>query len=302
MQKKVLGKGLDAILSDERPVAATGGGASAAPQPALRTIEMPLRSVIELPLDRIVANPRQPRRHFDDDKLAELADSIAQEGVIQPILVTQRGDRYEIVAGERRYRASHKAGRTSIPAILTDVDERESLKLALIENLQRDDLNPIEEAQAYRVMIDEFAWTQDELGAHLGKDRSTVSNTLRLLHLPDEVQDMVARRALSAGHVRALIKLDRATCLELARLVERRNLSVRQVERLAKVRKPTPTRPIPANDPLLRSIRAGLEARIGLPVQLEYRAGRGKLVVSFTSDRELERIMQVLGVSLDGMH
>ena len=302
MQKKVLGKGLDAILSDERPVVAPGGGSAAAPQPAPRPVESPLRSVIELPLERIVANPRQPRRHFDDDKLAELADSIAQEGVIQPILVTPRGDRFEIVAGERRYRASHKAGRTSIPAILTDVDERESLKLALIENLQRDDLNPIEEAQAYRVMVDEFAWTQEELGTHLGKDRSTVSNTLRLLQLPEDVQDMVARGSLSAGHVRALIKLDRATCLELARLVERRNLSVRQVERLAKVRKPTPTRPGPANDPLLRSIRAGLEARIGLPVQLDYRAGRGKLVVSFTSDRELERIMQVLGVSLDGMH
>ncbi|MBM4116838.1 ParB/RepB/Spo0J family partition protein [bacterium] len=302
MQKKVLGKGLDAILAEDRPANPPGSSLAAAPQRAPQPIQMPLKSVIELPLDRIVASPRQPRRHFDDGKLSELADSIAQEGVIQPILVTQRGDRYEIVAGERRYRASHKAGRTSIPAILTEVDERESLKLALIENLQREDLNPIEEAQAYRVMVDEFAWTQEELGAHLGKDRSTVSNTLRLLQLPDEVQDMVARGALSAGHVRALIKLDRATCLELARMVERRSLSVRQVERLAKVRKPAPARPGPASDPLLRSIRAGLEARIGLPVQLDYRGGRGKLVVSFASDRELERIMQALGVSLDGAH
>jgi ParB family transcriptional regulator, chromosome partitioning protein len=302
MQKKVLGKGLDAILMDERPTAQAEAGRAVAMQPALAPRNPSERSVMDLPLDCVVANPRQPRRHFDDDKLTELANSIAQEGVIQPILVARRGERYEIVAGERRFRASRKAGRTSIPAILTDVDERESLKLALVENLQRDDLNPIEEAQAYRVMVDEFAWTQEELGAHLGKDRSTISNTLRLLNLPEEVQAMVARGTLSAGHVRALIKLEREACLELARLVERRNLSVRQAERLAKVRKPERPRLGGASDPLLRSIQAGLEARIGLPVQLSYKAGRGKLLVSFGSDRELERIMQVLGVSLDGMH
>jgi ParB family chromosome partitioning protein len=302
MQKRVLGKGLDAILSDDRPSIPEAAGRAVALQPLPAPPEPKGRLVMELPLDRVVANPRQPRRHFDDDKLAELAESIAQEGVIQPILVARRGERYEIIAGERRYRASVKAGRASIPAILAEVDERESLKLALIENLQRDDLNPIEEAQAFRVMVDEFAWTQEELGAHLGKDRSTISNTLRLLNLPDEVQDLVARGSLSAGHVRALIKLDRATCIELARLVERRSLSVRQVERLAKGRKSAPPRAGSAADPLLRSIQAGLEARIGLPVQLSYKAGRGKLTVSFGSDRELERIMQVLGVSLDGMH
>jgi ParB family chromosome partitioning protein len=303
MQKKVLGKGLDAILADERPAVKAEAGLAVALQREPEPQDPTARLVMELPLDRVVANPRQPRRYFDDDKLAELANSIAQEGVIQPILVVRRGQRYEIVAGERRYRASLKAGRASIPAILTEVDERESLKLALVENLQRDDLNPIEEAQAYRVMVDEFAWTQEELGAHLGKDRSTISNTLRLLNLPDEVQAMVARGTLSAGHVRALIKLERSACLELARLVERRSLSVRQVERLAKVRKPEqPRLGGGASDPLLRSIQAGLEARIGLPVQLSYKGGRGKLLVSFSSDRELERIMQVLGVSLDGMH
>ncbi|MEZ4398000.1 MAG: ParB/RepB/Spo0J family partition protein [Candidatus Krumholzibacteriia bacterium] len=265
----------------------------------------PGRSVIDLPIEQVIANPRQPRRVFNEAKLAELAHSIAQEGVIQPILVVKRGPRYEIVAGERRFRASQMAGRSSVPAILTEVDERESLKLALVENLQRDDLNPIEEALAYRVMVDEFAWTQEELGEHLGKDRSTISNTLRLLTLPDEVQSMVASGALSAGHVRALIKLDRAACIEIARLVERRHLSVRQVERMAKARKrPDPRRAGGGvdSDPLLRSIQAGLEARIGLPVQLSYSKGRGKLQVSFGSDRELERIMQVLGVSLDGMH
>jgi ParB family transcriptional regulator, chromosome partitioning protein len=306
MQKKVLGKGLNAILSNEaapsviRDIQPVSHNIDEAAEPAAVG-----RRVLDLPLDSIDVNPRQPRSHFDDVKLAELANSIGQEGVIQPILVTRRGERYEIVAGERRYRASQLAGNSTVPAILTDVDARESLKLALIENLQRDDLNPIEEAQAYEVLLQEFAWTQEELGEHLGKDRSTISNTLRLLQLPDSVQERVASGAISAGHVRALIKLDQETCVEVARLVERKGLSVRQTERLAKTRKRSRDARgggADTRDPLLLSIQAGLEARIGLPVQLNYNKGRGKLLVSFGSDGELERIMQVFGVSLDGTH
>ncbi len=308
MQKKVLGKGLNAILAD--PTAIQGSlhqtvDSKVVAQRGFPLAAVPGRSVQDLALESIDANPRQPRRQFNDVKLTELANSIAQEGVIQPILVVRKGERYEIVAGERRFRASQLAGRTSIPAILTEVDERESLKLALVENLQRDDLNPIEEAQADRVMVDEYAWTQDELGEHLGKDRSTISNTLRLLQLPDEVQAQVASGGLSAGHVRALIKLENAACLEIARLVARKGLSVRQTERLAKAKKGPRKRGAgesPRHDPLLLSIQAGLEARIGLPVQLSYNQGRGKLTVSFGSDGELERIMQTFGVSLDGTH
>lgn len=307
MQKKVLGKGLNAILSETAgPVDSTESKPEQAVPDAPRR-PFPLhagagRQVLDLPLGSIDVNPRQPRRQFDDVKLAELASSIGQEGVIQPILVVRRGERFELVAGERRFRASALAGNATIPAILTDVDERESLKLALVENLQRDDLNPIEEAQAYRVMIDEFAWTQEELGDHLGKDRSTISNTLRLLRLPDEVQGLVADGTLSAGHVRALIKLERETCLDLAGQIKRKGLSVRQTERLAKSHKRPSSRQGSEvdRDPLLRSIQAGLEARIGLPVQLSYRQGRGRLLVSFGSDGELERIMQAFGVSLDG--
>ncbi len=302
MQKKVLGKGLNAILSNEaapttdqeRPTGVDGHDSSP---------EAEKRLVLELDLDQVDVNPRQPRRHFDDVKLTELANSIAQEGVIQPILVTKRGERYEIVAGERRFRASQLAGNHTVPAILTDADERESLKLALVENLQRDDLNPIEEAQAYEVLLREFAWTQEELGEHLGKDRSTISNTMRLLQLPDFVQGRVASGAISAGHVRALIKLDHEDCIELVKQVERKGLSVRQTERLAKTRKRSRSQReggADTRDPLLLSIQAGLEARIGLPVQLNYNKGRGKLLVSFGSDGELERIMQVFGVSLDG--
>lgn len=304
MQKKVLGKGLNAILSNEAaPTTPRETQIEPEVKERARVPEIPGRQVMDLPLDRIDVNPRQPRRHFDDVKLAELSHSIEQEGVIQPILVTRRGDRYEIVAGERRFRASHRVGNSTIPAILTEVDARESLKLALIENLQRDDLNPIEEAQGYEVLIREFAWTQEELGEYLGKDRSTISNTLRLLQLPEPVQARVASGTLRAGHVRALIKLEPEACIEIAGMVERKGLSVRQTERLAKTRKRSRdqrARGDDSRDPLLLSIQAGLEARIGLPVQLNYNKGRGKLLVSFGSDGELERIMQVFGVSLDG--
>jgi ParB family chromosome partitioning protein len=260
------------------------------------------QAVLQIPFSRLDPNPRQPRRHFDPGRMAELSQSVAHEGVIQPILVTRKGERFEVVAGERRLRAAQEAGLESVPALLTTVSEEESLKLALVENLQRDDLNPIEEARAFQVMIGEFGWTQEELGAHLGRDRSTVSNTLRLLQLPEEVQGMLESGRLSAGHVRALIKLDREACLELARDIQSRRLSVRQAERLAQSRKRAPAATQAANAPedaLLRSLRERIESRLGLPIQLQYHRGRGKLVVSFGSDGELERIMQTLGVTLD---
>ncbi len=316
MQKKVLGKGLSAILSDLPPPAATVKPAPALARedtveadPASAAVESLAPSeegsyrVLEVPLDRIDPNPRQPRHHFDSAKLAELSSSIEQEGVLQPILLVRRGERFEVVAGERRLRAARAAGLERVPAMLTEVSEKESLKLALVENLQRDDLDPIEEAHAFRIMIEDFAWTQDELGAYLNRDRSTISNTLRLLQLPEEVQAMLARGSLSAGHVRTLIGLEREICLQLARHIERRQLSVRQAERLAKTRKrPSGRRENRAaeEDPLLRSLRERMESRFGLPVKLQYRGGRGKLEVMFGSDRELERIMQVLEVSLDG--
>lgn len=313
MQKKALGKGLNAILSDPAPAAAPAPTADRDSKENLTAIltedEAPAssgepgRRILEVPLHLIDPNPRQPRRHFDTEKMAELSGSVSQEGVIQPILVARRGDRYEVVAGERRLRAARVAGLDTVPAMLADVGEEESLKLALVENLQRDDLNPMEEARAFEVMLKEFGWTQEELGTYLGRDRSTVSNTLRLLQLPTEVQEMLERGVLSAGHVRALIKLERDECVELARLIERRRLSVRQTERLAQSRKrPARERKLPAvaDDPVLRSIREKMESRFGLPIQLQYQGGRGKLTVSFQSDGELERIMQVLGVSLDG--
>ena len=300
MPKKALGRGLSAILSDLPESAA-------APAPARKPLpdsaeKASGRSVLEVPLGLIDPNPRQPRRLFDPEKLEELARSVANEGVLMPILLTRRGERFEIVAGERRFRACLKAGLETVPALVGEADSRESLKLALVENLQRDDLNPVEEARAYQVMINEFGWTHEELGEHLGKQRSTVSNTLRLLQLPEEVQSLVASGEVSAGHVRALIRLDRGDCLRVARDVALKQLSVRQTERLAnrlKAGAPGKRSQSLPGDPVLLAIRERLEGRLGLPVELHYRKGKGRVEIRFTSDRELERVMEALSVSLD---
>lgn len=306
MPKKALGRGLNAILDEAPAEQKSTTRTASAPAPAKETSIEPEalagRRVVEVPLDKIDPNPRQPRRHFSDEKLQELATSIRQEGVLMPVLLVERGDRYELIAGERRFRASVMADMKTLPALITETDSRESLKLALVENLQRDDLDPIEEARAFQVMIYEFGWTHEELGNYLGRDRSTVSNTLRLLQLPEAVQDRVASGGVSAGHVRALINLDEADCLRLAKTIERGQLSVRQAERMAKKLKAGPvktkTETLPG-DPVLLAIRERMEGRIGLPVQLDYKKGRGKVTVRFGSDRELERLMDALRVSLD---
>lgn len=305
MRKKALGKGLSAILDESTESGLRQNAERSTRGDFSEPQVFQGRRVQEIPLDLISPNPRQPRRHFHEDKLRELAASIEQEGVLMPVLLVQRGERYELVAGERRFRASSMAGLNTVPALITEVDSRESLKLALVENLQRDDLNPIEEARAFEVMIYEFGWTHEELGTHLGRNRSTVSNTLRLLQLPGPVQDMVAQGVLNAGHVRALINLEESQSLRLARTIERKQLSVRQAERLAKQQKSAPRgagqagRDDLPSDPVLLAIRERMEGRIGLPVQLDYRKGKGKVTVHFKSDRELERLMEALKVSLD---
>ncbi len=303
MPKKALGRGLNAILEEAPEESKPKGEAGSAPAPAKEEPEaLAGRRVVDIALDKIDPNPRQPRRHFNEAKLEELATSIRQEGVLMPVLLVERGERYELIAGERRYRASIMAGMKTLPALITESDSRESLKLALVENLQRDDLDPIEEARAFQVMIYEFGWTHEELGNYLGRDRSTVSNTLRLLQLPEPVQDQVAQGGISAGHVRALINLEEPDCIRLAKTIERGQLSVRQAERMAKKLKggtpKTKSETLPG-DPVLLAIRERMEGRVGLPVQLDYRKGRGKVTVRFKSDRELERLMDALQVSLD---
>lgn len=217
-----LGRGLSALLGDvarEEPVAPLSGP-SAAKQ--IQSIEVAL----------IQPHPEQPRRHFDDGALQELADSIGKRGVIQPIIVRPHGGGFQIVAGERRWRAAQRAQLHRIPAIVRDFDEAETLEIALIENIQREDLNPIEEAEAYRKLIGDFNHSQEALGRLVGKSRSHIANLMRLLDLPDPVQQQVISKTLSMGHARALIGAP--DCEALARSVETRGLSVRETEELVR--------------------------------------------------------------------
>ena len=217
-----LGRGLSALLGDvarEEPVTQTAPSASTK---AIQSIEVAL----------IQPHPEQPRRHFDEGALAELADSIAKRGVIQPIIVRPHGGGFQIVAGERRWRAAQRAQMHRIPAIVRDFDEAETLEIALVENIQREDLNPIEEAEAYRKLIADFNHSQEALGRLVGKSRSHIANLIRLLDLPESVQQQVVEQKLSMGHARALIGAP--DCEALARTVEAKGLSVRDTENLVR--------------------------------------------------------------------
>ena len=214
MKRKALGKGLSALLPDPEPSAA------------------PVESANDVPLDQLEPNPFQPRTVFEPKQLQELAASLRETGMVQPILVRRQGGRYQIIAGERRWRAAREAGLASVPVVVRDVPDDRLLELALVENIQRQELMPLEEAQAYQRLHDEFRLTQEEVARRVGKDRSTVANTLRLLRLPPKVRELLAAGRLDAGHARALLALDGADDqVALAAEIARRGLSVREVER-----------------------------------------------------------------------
>ena len=247
-------------------------------------------------LDDIDANPQQPRKHFDDEGLSGLADSIREVGVLQPVVLRAKEDgRYELVAGERRCRAARLAGLNDVPAIVrTDTGAAHSLTEALIENVQREDLTPLEEAAAYRQLIDDFGLTHEEVASGVGKSRSAVSNTLRLLQLPAAIQGMVERSELAAGHARALLGLeDEAYAINVARRASDEGWSVRQVEDAVRARSEQ-TRPKPRIPKVRPAAIIELEERLAehlaTRVKIDYGARGGKLVVGFTSLDDLERI------------
>jgi len=268
--------------------------------------------VIEIPLERIDPNPKQPRLEFDDEALAELAESIQAQGVIQPILVRPAGDRYQLVAGERRFRASKKLGRATIPAIVRRVSDEELLEVALIENLQREDLNSIEEALGYQRLLDELHYTHDRLSERVGKNRSSITNTLRLLTLPASVQSMVSRETLTAGHARALLGLPSHAEIEAsARYVADMGLSVRKTEALVARkmrRKTTPRRargagaePQDAVD-AVSSVYAEwtnvLRRKFATQVRILPAASgeRGHIEIEYYGETDLERLLELMGV------
>jgi len=250
------------------------------------------------PVEELRPHSRQPRKHFDDAKMAELVASIREKGVIQPLVVRNAGDHYQIIAGERRWRAAQRAGLKDVPVVIQDVSEDWALEMALIENIQREDLNPIEEAEAYRYLMSSFDLSQDEVAKRVGKDRSTVANALRLLRLPRSVQQDVVGGRLSMGHARALLGLESGARLQEARdLVVKKQLSVRQTEELVKRLKtaaPVAVRAKP-DSPELTELAVRLQRQLGTQVRIrpQTRGGKGgKIEIAYYSVDELERLLE----------
>jgi ParB family chromosome partitioning protein len=288
-------------MSDKRPVRpALGRGLSAlipsvaaAPAPAH---EPATARPAELDIDLLTPNPRQPRVLMDETRLDELAQSIRTHGVIQPILVRRVGDRHEIVAGERRWRAAQRAGLLKVPVAYRDIADDQLLEVALIENIQREDLNPIEEAQAYRRLTEELHLSQEEIATAVGKDRATVANYMRLLKLPAEVRNELASGALSMGHARALVTLaDETAQRRVAREVVSRGLSVREAEAMAR-REQLPRVPPPPKraDPNTRAAETQLKISLGTRVRIIRQGPGGRIEVDFANEEELQRLYEAL--------
>ena len=279
MQKKGLGKGLSALIPG---------------------IDAPRETPnLEVEVDRIASNPSQPRRSFDEAKIDELAASVRDQGIIQPLLVRRAGEGYELIAGERRLRAARKAGLREVPVIVREASNSETLQLALLENLQREDLNPIEEATAYQRLQEEFELSQEEIAQKVGKSRPAVANCMRLLLLPKEVQQEVTRGKLPAGQARALLGLENeALVLAAAREVITKGLSTRETERLvARLKSGRKRRRETAlSDSNLRSLVEQMQRSLGTKVRLLHRAGsgRGKVVIEYYSLADLERIIRMM--------
>jgi ParB family chromosome partitioning protein len=290
-----LGRGLSALLGESAKDVPIEGEPTTqdAPSSGQRSIQL-------LEIARISPHPDQPRRHFDVAALDELAESIATRGVIQPIVVRPAGnDRFQIVAGERRWRAAQKAQLHRIPAIVRDFSEAETLEIALVENIQREDLNPIEEAQAYRRLIDQFSHSQDALARLVGKSRSHVANLMRLLELPDDVQHLVMTGRLSMGHGRALIGVP--GCSALADEISRKGLSVRETERLVRKARDAARGRTGASvgggggrDPDLVAMEEHLADLLGLKVGIIHDGGKGALTLHYANLDQLDMICQRL--------
>jgi len=287
--KRGLGRGLSALMAD----LGTDLAKEAEAPPAPRTPDR------MMPVEQLRPNPDQPRRTFDPAALDDLAASLKSKGVIQPLIV--RPDpiapgAWQIVAGERRWRAAQKAGLSEVPVILRDYDDAELLEIAIIENIQRDDLNPIDEGAAYRSLIDRFGHSQEQVASALGKSRSHVANQMRLLQLPAEVQDMLATRSLTAGHVRPLIGHPRA--LDLARRIAEKGLSARDAERIAKApAKPSADRKTPADkDADTRAIEGELSAALKMAVRIDHGvAGEGgRVTITYKNLEQLDDLLRRL--------
>lgn len=283
MQKKGLGRGLSALIPSAQPQ--TDGRVDSAP--------------LEVAVERITPSPFQPRRAFDEAKIAELAGSIRNQGIIQPLVVRPKADGFELIAGERRWRAAMKAGLSRVPVVVREASDHEALQLALVENLQREDLNPIEEANGYRRLQEEFHWSQEELAEKVAKSRPAITNSLRLLSLPAEVQQEVSAGNLPAGQARALLGLHtEALMISACREVIAKGLSTRETEKMVRhlVTGRKRRRPMLVSDPDLKAIIEELQRALGTRVRLvpKPRTNKGRIEIEYYTLPDLERIIQTI--------
>jgi ParB family chromosome partitioning protein len=275
LKKVILGRGLDALIPTER----AGYG------------------YMLLSIEDMRPNSFQPRKDFDEEGIEELAASIQEKGIIQPLVVRKSESGYEIIAGERRWRAAQKIGLTKVPVIIKDVSDREALELALVENLQREDLNPIEEATAYEQLIEDFGLTHDEISKRIGKDRSTITNQLRLLKLPDEVKQALIKGKITAGHARAILSLQSySQSKEVLESIIRDKLSVRKTEKLVQKLSEQKEQVIRLYDvdPYIQHLTDELKKTLGTQVKIIDKDGKGKIEIEYYSKDELERLIEIL--------
>ena len=275
MNKRGLGRGLGALLG---------------PEPDLTT-----EAMLEIPLDQVRPNPFQPRKRFDEAALMELTDSIRVSGVIQPVVVRRSGDAYELIAGERRWRAAKQAGLTTIPAVVREVTNAESLELALVENLLREDLNPVEAAEGYRQLLADFGWTQEQLGHRIGKDRSSIANALRLLRLPEPIQEDLRGGRLTMGHALSLLSLTSTDeQMKLREKILAHSWSVRTTEEDVKRRRPTHAT-ARRRSVELAALEQSLQRALMTRVRIVGDDRRGRIELTYATADELERLASLLG-------
>jgi ParB family chromosome partitioning protein len=288
-KRKALGRGLESILPTR---GMTVPGQAAPPQQPTGD------AVRDIPVELIDRNPYQTRTHFDETALNELAESIKVSGVVQPVTVRQMSGRFQLVTGERRWLASQRAGKATVPAIVRQVSNEQAMEITIIENLQREDLNPVEQAHAYERLAREFGLTQEQMAQRTGKDRSSVSNFLRLLKLPVEVLNLVESNQLSFGHAKALMGLDTPEAmLRLAQRAVQLSMSVRQVEgSVYSLLHPEPkaAKPERVLDPNVREAEQQLQRSLGIRVQIQDNKGKGKIVLEYTSLEDFDRVLEML--------
>jgi ParB family transcriptional regulator, chromosome partitioning protein len=292
-KKRALGKGIESLLGPRKPAEAA----------ATVVVAEPTGKPLEIALDKIERNPHQTRTAFDEAKLAELAQSIAATGVVQPIVVRElAGGRYQLIMGERRWRASQVAGKATIPAFVRAVSDEQAMEMTIVENLQREDLNPMEQARAFERLSREFKLTQEQMSQRTGKDRASISNFLRLLKLRPSIQKLIEEGALSFGHGKALMALEASKHLtDVVEAILKQGLSVRQTEAMVmaildpepKEKKVVPVRP--PQDANVREAQEQLQRRLGLRVAIEDRGGKGRVIIEYAGVDDFDAILSALG-------